>query len=407
MLAVEEGLSARPRVLVDAHAHLAMHLRPRGGDQIRDALASRDGRFRLLERIDNWFLNVAERLWNHRSLFSGPRVTVPLLRAGNVGVALSVLHLPFYESDLIGLVEPRYGQPCSDECFKGLMRQLAVVEEHVDAGYRDEATVVHNWRELEEALAQGKLALVHCVEGAFHLGSTVESVERNIGELARHGIAYITLAHLFWRGFATNEPAIPVLSDNSYRRLFPQPPIGLSALGQAAVRAMVREGVLIDLTHMSTAALADTFSLLEEIDPERSVPVLASHVAYRFGRHTYNLDETTVSLIAERGGVIGVIVGERLASDDLRTRATQSLADSLDVLCRHIDKLVEITGSFEHIAIGSDLGGFIKPMSGLEDASCLAALGDALHDRYGERAARLALGENMLTLLEGHWGRRS
>lgn len=39
--------------------------------------------------------------------------------------------MPFYEGDLIGLVEPRYGRPSSDECFVGLMRQLRTVEEHV------------------------------------------------------------------------------------------------------------------------------------------------------------------------------------------------------------------------------------------------------------------------------------
>lgn len=397
--------SPRPSVLVDAHAHLAMHLRPRGGDGLRDALTSRGGRFRLLERVDNWFLSVGERLFNQRSLFSGPRVTVPLLRAGEVGVALSVLHLPFYEGDLIGLVEPRYGEPCSDECFNGLVRQLAQVERHVEDRYADQAAVAKSWADIEDALAQGKLALVHCVEGAFHLGSTVERVETNVAELARRGVAYITLAHLFWRGFATNEPAVPLLSDAAYRRLFPQPAVGLSPLGEAAVRAMVRQGVLIDLTHMSAAALSDTFALLDELDPGRSVPVLASHVAYRFGHHEYNLDEATVRRIAERGGVVGLIVGERLARDGLSAGDAGSPADSFDTLCRHIDKLMEITGSFAHVAIGSDLGGFIKPLPGLEDASCLKQLAEVLQVRYGQADAQRVLGENMLDVLSAHWGR--
>ena len=32
-------------------------------------------------------------------------------------------------------------------------------------------------------------------------------------KLAAHGVAYITVAHLFWRGVATNAPAIPFLPD--------------------------------------------------------------------------------------------------------------------------------------------------------------------------------------------------
>lgn len=79
-------------VLVDAHAHLPMCLRPRGGDTFCGALRSREGRFRLLERVDNWFLSFGERLWNRQSFFSGPRVTVPLLREGGIDIALGAVH---------------------------------------------------------------------------------------------------------------------------------------------------------------------------------------------------------------------------------------------------------------------------------------------------------------------------
>lgn len=392
-------------VLVDAHTHLPMHLRPRGGDGLRDARHSRDGRFRLLERIDNWFLTPAERLFNQRSFFSGPRVTVPLLRAGGVGVALSVLHLPFYEGDLVGLVEPRYGRPCSEQCFEGLLRQMAEVERRVEVDHAEDAVVARSPREMDAALAEGRLAIVHCVEGGFHLGPDEECVERNVAELSRRGVAYLTLAHLFWRGYATCEPAIPTLGDAGYRRLFPQPPIGLSALGRAAVRAMVREGITIDLTHMSAAAREDTFALLDELDPGGSVPVLASHVACRLGAHAYNLDDDGARRIAARGGVIGLIVGERLTRVDRRAPAPRSLAESVDLLCRHIDRLVEVTGSFGHLAIGSDLGGFIRPLAGLEDAGRLLSLQESLRARYGEASTRQVLGGNMLALLRSHWGR--
>jgi microsomal dipeptidase-like Zn-dependent dipeptidase len=391
-------------VLVDAHAHLPMHLRPRGDDGIRAALASREGRFRLLERIDNWFLTLGERLFNRRSFLAGPRVSVPLLREGGVDVVLSVLYLPFYEGDLVGLVEPRYGRPCSAECFKGLLRQMSGVERRVETDFADEAVVARTWADVEAALDDHMLAVVHCVEGGFHLGEDEESVERNVGELARRGVAYITLAHLFWRGFATCEPAIPALGDAGYRRLFPQPPIGLSPLGRAAVRAMVRERVLIDLTHMSDAARRDTFQLLDELDPGGSVPVLASHAGFRLGSSTYNLDAGTARRIAERGGVIGLIVGERLIRDG-EAPAPKSLNASVDLLCRHIESLVEATGSFENIGIGSDLDGFIKPLSGLDDAGHLRALVAPLQERYGQEKARQILGGNVLSLLRGYWGR--
>lgn len=38
--------------------------------------------------------------------------------------------------------------------------------------------------ELDRALADGKIAFVHCVEGGFHLGATPEAVEQAVEELA-------------------------------------------------------------------------------------------------------------------------------------------------------------------------------------------------------------------------------
>ena len=43
-----------------------------------------------------------------------------------------------------------------------------------------------------------------------------------MAELAARGVAYVTLAHLFFRQVATNAPAIPFIPDRIYRLLFPQ-----------------------------------------------------------------------------------------------------------------------------------------------------------------------------------------
>jgi microsomal dipeptidase-like Zn-dependent dipeptidase len=264
--------------------------------------------------------------------------------------------------------------------------------------------VARNAEELEIGIAEGKLVLVHCVEGGFHLGASPASIDRAVTELAQRGVAYITLAHLFWRHLATNEAAVPFLSDRLYQRLFPQPALGLSDLGRAAIEAMVREGVLLDLTHMSRRALADTFALLDDLDPEGSVPVLASHVAYRFGDRGYNLDAPTVERIAARGGLIGLIFSEHFISDGLRTVRTCSFDESFSLLCLHIDRLNQITGSYRHIALGSDLDGFIKPtLAGFEHSGRLSQLEESLSSRYGDEAASLIASENAMRLLRLHW----
>ena len=127
---------------------------------------------------------------------------------------------------------------------------------------------------------------MHCVEGGFHLGAEPDEVAANVRALAARGVAYITLAHLFCRRVATNAPAIPFLPDRLYAAVFPQPESGLTDLGVAAVEAMYECGVLVDISHMTQAAIDQTFAIHERLDRARGAdpaahPVIASHGAFR------------------------------------------------------------------------------------------------------------------------------
>lgn len=363
-------------------------------------ITSPGARWRLLDRSRGMLLTIASKLGNDESFESGPRVTVPLLRSGGVGVALSVLYSPFDEMDL-GLRYP--GEP-QDHYFETILRQLEAVESDIATNFDFEAAIARNPAELDAALEAGQVALVHCIEGGFHLGPDPARMNEAVAELARRGVAYITISHLFYRQVATNSNAIPFVPDAVYRLLFPQPELGLTELGEALVRAMVAERVLIDLTHMSDHALADSFDLLDELDPAKQVPVVVSHSAVRFGDERYNLSTETVERVAERGGVIGLILAENLATDGIRRRRTAAVEQSFDILFRHLDRLNEITGSHRHSGIGSDLDGFIKPtLAGLEDAGRLARLEAALVERYGPDDAELIASGNALRLLRGYW----
>ena len=204
---------------------------------------------------------------------------------------------------------------------------------------------------------------------------------------------------------ATNSPAVPFLPDWLYRVLFHQPKVGLSELGTAAVRAMVRERVLIDLSHMSTLAVADTFELLDELDPDATVPVIASHTAFRFGGQEYGVDEETMRRIAAREGVAGLILAQHQLNDGVRRSRTKSFEESIEVICKHLDRIAEITGSHGYAAIGSDLDGFIKPtMGGLESMADMARLQQALRDRYGAEDAERICSGNALRVLRAGWG---
>lgn len=389
-----------PAMLVDLHAHYPMHLLPPVRGRPLHVLRSTRMRRELLDRVRAHLVDVAGRVGNHASPTSGPRVTIPQLREGQVGVALSVLLSPFDEMDLL---KP-YGAPPDPRYLGALMRQIDEVERDVAEHWADQARIVRSPGEMLRAVEEGVVALVHCVEGGHHLGATEEAVDRAVTALAARGVAYITLAHLFWRGVATNCSAIPFLPDRLYDRVFPQPPVGLTDLGRAAVRAMVREGVLVDLSHMSERSMRDTFELLDEEDPARRVPVVATHVGHRFGRQRYNLDAVTIERIAERDGVVGLILAEHQAAEGLRRRRTRTLDEAVDVLAAHIDAIARTTGSLRHIAIGSDLDGFIKPtLGGLDNAAALAPLQAKLAERYGAQDAERICSGNALRLLRVGW----
>lgn len=387
-------------MIADLHAHYPIHLLPEDRPSTFEQMTRRQG-VRRRDRLRAWIVGLLGRFGNYESLESGPRVTVSSLGEGEVGVVLSVLYSPFDEMDL----EQPYGAAPQESYLGALSRQLELVEQDIAAKHAGTATVARNAGELDQALTDGKIAFVHCIEGGFHLGATPEAVERAVKELARRGVAYVTLAHLFWRQVATNAPALPFLPDPVYRLLFPQPAKGLTELGRAAVSAMCKERVLVDLSHMSERALMDTFALLDELDPQREIPVLASHTGYRFGRQEYNLSEATIRRIAERNGVIGLIFAEHQLLDGLG-RPPKNFEGSVAALGRHIDRIGELTGSHRHTAIGSDLDGFIKPtLAELQTMSDMRPLQAALSDRYGSADAALICSENVLRLLRSQWGR--
>jgi microsomal dipeptidase-like Zn-dependent dipeptidase len=393
-------------MLADLHVHYPMRVvggvQPRSTlDQMRDVVHRRG----LKERLQALAVNVLSRFFSDRSPASGYRVTVDGLRAGGVGVVLSALYRPFDEMDL----DKHYQAPPDPSYFARLIGDLEAVEAEV--GSHDRATIrlAHDGPELEACLADGATAVVHCVEGGFHLGDSPQQIADDVGELARRGVAYITLAHLFYRQIATNAPAVPFLrTDKIYNTIFPQPDgVGLTERGVAAVRAMVAHRVLIDLSHMSPEAITETLDLLDrELDPGRGVPVTASHAGFRFGQQEYLLDAPTLERIRDRNGVVGLIMAQYQLNDGLRDGHTTSFDESRAIIFQHIDRIVEITGGFDHVAIGTDFDGFIKPtMTGLESAADLGRLEAALRERYGDPAADAMTSGNVLRVLRQGWAR--
>ena len=153
---------------------------------------------------------------------------------------------------------------------------------------------------------------------------------------------------------------------------------------------------------MSQASLRDTFEIVGD-----RAPVIASHGACRFGNRDYNLSFETIARIGQSGGVIGISSSDRHMTDGLRRRSPVTFEQSVATIRSHIKRIRDITGSYDHVAIGSDLDGFIKPMlRGLEHSGRMSALQDALRAEYGEETAEKICNGNVLRLLQRHWGVR-
>jgi microsomal dipeptidase-like Zn-dependent dipeptidase len=377
-------------MLVDLHAHYPMHVldnEPHAGIPL--------GRWEA-ERWRAGLVNLISRVFNYEGPNDTPSVRMDLIRQGDVGVVLSVLYLPFDEID-IGIefgARPGKGAP------RNLLDQLETVEAEIEAEHAGVALVVRSRADLDRALASGRTAIVHCVEGGFALGASVDQVRATVAAFAGRGVAYVTLAHLFWRQVATNAPALPFLSDRGYHLLFRQPKReGLGELGRAAVDAMVEHRVLIDVTHMSHRSLRETLDRLDATPAAQAVPVIASHSACDLGRGPeYNLDPAEIVRIAERGGVVALIDAAHYLA--FKRRQPKTFEDSVAVICRHVEAIAELTGGFDHVAVGSDLDGYIKPaLPGLKHMGEMRELQRRLDDRYGPAEAEKICSANALRML--------
>jgi microsomal dipeptidase-like Zn-dependent dipeptidase len=388
-------------MLADWHAHYPMRVVTDVTPETSTERMRARGRPTFRDRIRTFVLRVANRIGNYPTWDGSYRITPETLRKGNVGLAMSVLLRPFEEMDL----SKPYAAPPESSYFPTLIEDLEAVEQEVKTHDRSQLRLVHNRAELDGCIADGATALVHSVEGGYLLGDGDAEIEANCAELAARGVGYVTVAHLFFRQVATNANAVPFIPDPLYDLLFPQRGKDrLTPRGEAVVRGLVRNRILVDLSHMDPPGIRETLQLMDELDPAGEVPVISTHAGYRFGKQQYMHDEEALLQIKRRKGVVGLIMAQHQLNDGVRKKHTETLDESLEVICKHIDEIARVTGGYEQIAIGTDFDGFIKPsMGGLETAADLRFLEESLRKRYGDEDAERMVWTNSLRVLRTMW----
>ncbi len=135
---------------------------------------------------------------------------------------------------------------------------------------------------------------------------------------------------------------------------------------------MCDHSVVVDLSHMRQDVIGETLDELDRIDPNRAMPVIASHVGVASegpSDHAYNLTAETMRRVRDRDGVIGIIMAQHLLGD------TETPDESRELLRRHVMAVRDAVGGHDHTVIGTDLDGFVSlTLAGIEKAEDLTTL---------------------------------
>lgn len=165
---------------------------------------------------------------------------------------------------------------------------------------------------------------------------------------------------------------------------------GLTELGRRVVAQIYALGGIVDVSHASVRATSDVLDIAEKLGR----PVVATHSnARRLLDHPRNLDDDTIDRIARTGGVIGVNFHSPFLAKGRRA--------TLDDVVSQVRYLVSRVGA-EHVAMGSDYEGDIRPPRGLSSLSDVQHLAQALlHAAITPSDVRAIMGANALRLLMG------
>ena len=219
---------------------------------------------------------------------------------------------------------------------------------------------------------KGVMQVVYGMEN----GAPIESKLSNIKVFSDMGINYITLAHS-----KSNH-----ISDSSYDSNKNWG--GLSPFGRKVVAEMNKQGVMIDISHVSDAAFYEVLKLTK-------TPVIASHSSLRhfvpgFER---NVSDDMLRELAKNEGVIQICFGSEFIAEK---KKYPNLVVTVKDVADHIDRVKKLVG-IDHVGIGSDYDGWRNFPVGLEDTSTYPNLIKELLNRdYTKEEIKKIFGGNLL-----------
>jgi membrane dipeptidase len=240
--------------------------------------------------------------------------------------------------------------------------------------------------------AEGKIAVIHTVEGAHMLDGNLE----NLDILAQRGVALLTLNHFYPNDIASHVDAIPkkmfirkICKFNFQVKSHPP----LTELGRQLLQKMNNLNIIVDISHCSPEARAEIYT---ELDKER--PIVASHIGVaKYNPHPYNLTDDDIREIARHGGAIGIFFMSSILDKSNPRKG-------LPAIWRTIKHVHHVTNSYDNIMLGTDFDGFTDPPDDVCDESQLGNVTKMLLERgLAEVDIKKIIGQNAQRILEKGW----
>lgn len=162
---------------------------------------------------------------------------------------------------------------------------------------------------------------------------------------------------------------------------------GLTLFGKQVVAEMNRLGMLVDVSHISTAGF---WSVIET----STKPIIATHSnAKSLCSHQRNLNDEQIKALAQNGGLAGITFAGQFLEEDWRNACIESVY-------KHIDYMLNLIGNDDHIGFGSDFDGISHPPYNIQGVQDYKPLIEYLSKYYSDETINKITHQNVINLLK-------
>lgn len=162
---------------------------------------------------------------------------------------------------------------------------------------------------------------------------------------------------------------------------------GLTLFGKQVVAEMNRLGMLVDVSHISTAGF---WSVIET----STKPIIATHSnAKSLCPHPRNLNDEQIKALAQNRGLAGITFAGQFLEEDWRNACIESVY-------KHIDYMLNLIGNDDHIGFGSDFDGISHPPYNIQGVQDYKPLIEYLSKYYSDETINKITHQNVINLLQ-------